>query len=297
MGMKRGEIQRKFDEIVDFAGVEQFIDTPVKRYSSGMYVRLGFAVAAHLDPDILVVDEVLAVGDTAFQKKCLGKMEDVSRQGRTVLFVSHNMFNIQNFCRRGILLEEGHVVKDAAVSEVIELYLGMGNKTGGEIVWTTPESAPGDYRARLKAVRVVSEDQVSGDVRIEKDFRVEVDFWNLEKDSHRLVSIHITNGMGVTVLTSANMPSVCLEPDPWYERKYPAGVFQSSCTIPGTLLNDGVHTISVYVNVSGAFDNIIVVRDVLSFSVVDSGSMRKEYTGPWLGAVRPRLSWRTRQIE
>ena len=253
MGMKRGEIQRKFDEIVDFAGVEQFIDTPVKRYSSGMYVRLGFAVAAHLDPDILVVDEVLAVGDTAFQKKCLGKMEDVSRQGRTVLFVSHNMFNIQNFCRRGILLEEGHVVKDAAVSEVIELYLGMGNKTGGEIVWTTPESAPGDYRARLKAVRVVSEDQVSGDVRIEKDFRVEVDFWNLEKDSHRLVSIHITNGMGVTVLTSANMPSVCLEPDPWYERKYPAGVFQSSCTIPGTLLNDGVHTISVYVNVSGSF--------------------------------------------
>ena len=295
--MKRREIQKKFDEIVSFAGVEQFIDTPVKRYSSGMYVRLGFAVAAHLEPDILIVDEVLAVGDANFQKKCLGKMEEVSQQGRTVIFVSHNMFSIQNFCRRGILLESGRIVKDGNVSEVVEHYMGSNAARSGEISWSTPESAPGDSRLRLKAVRVVSANETTGDVILENGFRVEVDYWNLEEESHRTVSVHIINAMGITVLTTSNMPSVSLEPDPWYERRYPRGVFRTVCELPGTLLNEGVYAITVYVNASGASDTIVCERDVMSFSIIDGGSMRREYSGPWLGVIRPRLAWQTKQLE
>ena len=297
MGMKQREIDSKFDEIVTFAGVEQFIDTPVKRYSSGMYVRLGFAVAAHMDPDILVVDEVLSVGDAAFQEKCLGKMEEVSSQGRTVLFVSHNMLSVQNFCRRGILLDTGRIERDDDIAGVVAHYLGKTTERTGEVAWATTETAPGDGRARLKAVRVVSNTKTTGEVIFENGFQIEADFWNLEQGSRRLISFHIVNSMGITVLTTGNFPSVSLEPDPWFERKYPRGIFRSTCTIPCSLLNEGLYSISVYINETTAYDNILIAKDILSFSIVDGGSMRKEYTGPWLGIIRPRLAWRTQQIE
>lgn len=298
MGMKRTEIQRKFDEIVDFAGVEQFIDTPVKRYSSGMYVRLGFAVAAHLDPEILIVDEVLAVGDAAFQKKCLGKMEDVAKAGRTVLFVSHNMFSVKSLCDKGVLLEAGRVKVQGEISQVVDSYLGAGAAYAGEAKWESPEQAPGDNRARLKSVRTVSEGKIAGEVDIDKDFRVEVEYWNLEPNSKRLVSIHVVNSMGVTVFTSANLPSMSSVPDPWGERRYPRGVFRSSCTVPGFLLNDGPHSITVYVNQGTATEVIFVEKDVLTFSVRETGAMRREFaSGPWLGTVRPRLQWETEQVE
>lgn len=298
LGMKRAEVLAKFDEIVSFAGVEQFIDTPVKRYSSGMYVRLGFAIAAHLDPEILIIDEVLAVGDAAFQKKCLGKMEDVSQQGRTVIFVSHSMMSIKSFCHRGVLLDKGRVKADGEISEVIEAYMGDEKKPRGEIVWDSPDSAPGDARARLRSVRTVSKGATSPVVDIDKEFQIEVEYWNLVPDSRRHISVHLMNSMGIFVLSSSNMPSVCISPDPWYSRPYPRGLFKTACTIPGLLLNEGQYTIAIYLNADQASAHILYMRDVLTFAVRETGVMRKEYpVGVWQGVIRPRLGWQTTQIE
>jgi lipopolysaccharide transport system ATP-binding protein len=296
LGMTKNDIRRKFDEIVDFSGVDKFIDTPVKRYSSGMYVRLAFAVAAHLEPEILIIDEVLAVGDAEFQKKCLGKMEDVAKEGRTIIFVSHNMIAVKQLCSHGVLLESGTVKIDGEISKVVDTYLNSGKEQTGEISWLSPESAPGDSMVRLKAVRIVCNDQVTGDVDIDKDFRIEADYLNLEPNGRRLVSFHIINAMGIMVLSSANMPSACVTPDSWYTRPYPKGEFRTSCTIPGMLLNDGLHSISIYINIAGATDIILFVKDVITFNVNDTGLMRQEYMGPWLGTVRPRLDWRTIQL-
>ena len=296
LGMKRKEIERKFDEIVEFAGVEKFIDTPLKRYSTGMQVRLAFAVAAHLETEILLVDEVLSVGDIEFQKKSLGKMRDVATGGRTVLFVSHNMLSLQNLCTRGILLESGHISMDGSITTVIDKYLDLGREQTGEVSWASPDVAPGDERVRLKAMRVVSEDRITGVVDISKEFRIEVDYWNLEAKGRRLISIHLHNSMGICLLTSSNRHSASLTPDPWYAYPYPRGLFRTSCTIPGNFLNDGPHSITVFINERTASDNIITIRDILPFMVQDTGAMRKGFTGKWIGAVRPRLDWHTAQL-
>src|SRR5919205_1058095 len=154
LGMRRAEIARKFDEMVAFAEVEKFIDTPVKRYSSGMYVRLAFAVAAHLEPEVLLVDEVLAVGDSRFQRKCIDKMQDVGKQGRTVLFVSHNMPAVTRLCPRTVLLEKGQVLRDDLSHKVVSAYLAAGLGTATAREWPDRKEAPGNDVARLRAVRV-----------------------------------------------------------------------------------------------------------------------------------------------
>jgi len=296
LGMKRVEITHKFNEIVDFSGVEKFIDTVVKRYSSGMRVRLAFAVAAHLEPEILLIDEVLAVGDAAFQKKCLGKMGDVAKGGRTVLFVSHNMFSLQNLCTRGILLESGKIAMENDITAVIEKYLNLQGQQSGEICWASPNVAPGNERIRIKGIRIVSEDVVTGEVDIAKDFRIEVEYWNLEADSRRMVSFHLYNSMGICILTSGNLPTASPNPDPWYFRRYPHGLFRTSCTIPGHLLNDGSHSISLFINGSSIIDKIIRINDVLSFNAKDMEVMQREFTGKWVGTVRPHLDWQTTQL-
>jgi len=158
LGMRRTEVNRKFDEIVEFSGVEKFLDTPVKRYSSGMYVRLAFAVAAHLEPEILIVDEVLAVGDAAFQKRCLGKMETIGRSGRTVVFVSHSMPTVTRLCSRAILLDGGHVVADGPTESIVARYLQADLGTTARREWPEPGSRPGDDVARLRSVTVVGAD-------------------------------------------------------------------------------------------------------------------------------------------
>ena len=295
LGMRRGEVGRKFDEIVEFSGVEQFIDTPVKRYSSGMQVRLAFAVAAHLEPEILVVDEVLAVGDAAFQKKCLGKMENVASEGRTVLFVSHNMLALQNLCTRAVLLTSGKIAAEGDTEAVITRYLGARGEVA-EVSWDTPDGAPGDERARLKAVRVVSRGEVTGEVEYSSEFRVEVDYWNFEPNGRRLISVHVFDAKGTLVLTSGNVPSASRSPDPWYGRAYPSGVFRTTCTFPAYLLNEGVHNLSVYLNSGFVKDTIAHLRDALSFVVKDEGIMDREFTGEWLGVVRPHLDWKTVQL-
>ena len=299
LGMRRAEITDKFDEIVDFSGVDRFIDTPVKRYSSGMYVRLAFAVAAHLDPEILLVDEVLAVGDTDFQKKCLGKMGEISKSGKTVLFVSHNMFSIRNLCSRAVLLKQGAIEEIGNVNNVVDAYLTAGaEKHLGEVRWDDPIEAPGDARLRLVAMRVVSEGQMTGEVDLDKEFQIEVEYRNLEPNARRLVSFHVHNAEGICVFTSANLHSACSVHDKWFSRLYPIGLFRTQCDVPAYLLNDGSYTVSVYINQKTAVDNVVVVKNVLQFIVRDSGTMRKEYThGKWLGVVRPRLAWRTEQLD
>jgi lipopolysaccharide transport system ATP-binding protein len=185
--MTRQEVRRKFDEIVDFAGVEQFIDTPVKRYSSGMFVRLGFAVAAHLEPEILIVDEVLAVGDAEFQKKCLGKMGSVAKEGRTVLFVSHNMVAIQTLCQSGIWLDAGHLLEQGDVSQIVSSYLhsSLVQDNISERIWPDPGSAPGNESVRLHRISVQPEDGKPGNmITMQTPMRIEVDYWNLLPTVH-----------------------------------------------------------------------------------------------------------------
>jgi lipopolysaccharide transport system ATP-binding protein len=206
LGMKRAEIDRKFDEIVAFAEIERFLDTPVKRYSSGMYVRLAFAVAAHLEPEILLVDEVLAVGDASFQKKCLNKMQDVGQEGRTVLFVSHNMPAITRLCPRTVLLENGKVVQDGPSQRAISIYLESGHGTTAIREWTDLSKAPGNKVVRLCAVRIRKEDgQITDSVDIRRPVRIEMEYEVLEPGYVLVPNYHLTNEEGVHVFATADL--------------------------------------------------------------------------------------------
>lgn len=295
LGMTKKEIDMKFDKIVEFAELEKFLDTPVKRYSSGMYVRLAFAVAAHLEPEILLVDEVLAVGDYEFQKKCLQKMDKVSHEGRTVLYVSHNMASVIKLCTRTILLDLGKIVMAGPTLNIVEKYIGMRKEDSSEVIWENPANAPGDDIARLHGVRILSmESKPISEADIDKDILVELSYWNLKEDVKLLASIHLVNSQGITVLTTLNMPSANVKPDPWYGRPSPKGLFRSVCRIPGNFLNEGVYFINAYVaSLAGAITAHVAEEQVVSFDVIDTGVMRKEFSDTWLGVVRPRLDWST----
>jgi len=298
LGMTRKEIDRKFDQIVDFSGIEKFINTPVKRYSSGMWVRLGFAVAAHLEPEILLVDEVLAVGDIEFRKKCLGKMGDISREGRTVVLVSHNMPSIMDLCQRVILLDAGEVVKDGQVAEVVQYYLETARSAGGEVVWPDPAQAPGNDIVHLHAARIL-QDGIEGptaDVDISKEVLIQITYWNLREGALLYPAIWLRDKMGTFVLASSNHKSASLTDDPWYGRPHPIGLFESICRIPGNFLNEGLYSVTVIVG-KGISDTQILEDYVLSFHVHDTGEMRKEFHGSWAGVVRPKLAWHTEYIE
>ena len=296
LGMSREEIKQKFDEIVEFAEVEKFIDTPVKRYSSGMYMRLAFAVAAHLEPEILLVDEVLAVGDAAFQKKCLGKMSEVAQHGRTVLFVSHNMTAVSQLCPRAIMLKGGRVARDGRTSEVVAEYLRSGG--GGEVRWEDPSEAPGNSRARLHAVRTVSKGEVAADVDIDQEVRVEVEFWSYVPGARNLcVTIYLLDGLGNTVLSTANTPNANLVRDDWYGHPHEPGLWRAVCTLPANFLNEGLYYISVYVATLGPLCIEVNAPQLISFNVFDTGVMREAGGGSaWHGVIRVRLPWRTEMV-
>ncbi len=295
LGMRRREIDRKFDEIVAFSEIEKFLDTPVKHYSSGMYIRLAFAVAAHLEAEVLLVDEVLAVGDAVFQKKCLGKMGDVTKEGRTVLFVSHNLGAVANLCPRTVLLSEGRRCADGPSGEVIAQYIDAGRATEGERVWSDERTAPGNSKLRLRAVRIVCDGKVTSDVDIQKDTEVLIDFRNLKQDAQVSVSIHLIDRMGVRVLASTNMHSANLGRDVWFGRPAPVGMYRSTCVLPGNFLNDGPYSISVYL-LTDVMNIEVTAEEVISFTVHDSGGMRKEFGGSWIGVVRPKLAWHTEYL-
>jgi len=291
LGMKKVEIDAKFDEIVVFAEIDQFIDTPVKHYSSGMYMRLAFAVAAHLETEILLVDEVLAVGDMRFQRKCLNKMQDIGKHGRTVLFVSHNMPAISNLCQRTILLNEGEIIQDGPSHQVVGRYLSEG--FGGSAVreWPDPTKAPGNEVARLCAVRVRLRDgQIANNVDIREPIAIEVEFDVLKPNNILLPHLGFWNEQGICAFIS-------LDSDPeWKGKPRPTGRYISSVTIPGNFLAAGIMYLNLAICTLEPFHLFIHERGVVAFQVLDSldrNTARGDYTGAMLGVVRPLLEWNT----
>ena len=297
LGMTRREISRKFDEIVAFSEVERFLDTAVKYYSSGMYVRLAFSVAAHLEPEILIVDEVLAVGDGAFQQKCMGKMGAASRQGKTVLIVSHSLPVITNLCQRAILLDAGQVTAVGTPAEVVRQYLANVRSASGEVIWNSLDTAPGTDMVKIHAVKIVQEgiDGPTADVDIAKDIAIQISYWNLVPDQQLYAVIWLKDSNGTFILSTSNVKSISSTDDPWYGVPQPAGLYQSTCVIPGNFLNEARYVISVIIG-RVPLKTTIVEESVLTFDVHDTGAMREEFFGSWAGPViRPRLPWSTVQ--
>jgi lipopolysaccharide transport system ATP-binding protein len=294
LGMRKVEIDKKFDEIVAFSEMERFLDTPVKHYSSGMYTRLAFAVAAHLEPEILVIDEVLAVGDANFQKKCLDKMENVGRQGRTVLFVSHNMPAIIRLCPRAILMKEGRVAMDGPAHKVSAAYLDTGLETTAAREWPVREDAPGDSTVRLRAVRVRDrEGRVSDLIDVREPVRVEIEYEVLKPGQRLSASVVVNNDEGVCVFSSTDM-----SPESIYRQDTSfVGRRVTTCEIPGNLMAEGSFTLSaaVYAILDGIHGHVST-HDIVGFRVFDpieGDSARGIYTGPVMGVTRPKLTWTT----
>ena len=291
LGMTRLEIERKFDEIVDFAEVEKFIDTPVKHYSTGMNLRLAFAVAAHLEPGILIVDEVLAVGDTSFQKKCLNKMEDVGQHGRTVLFVSHNMPAVTRLCERTILLDNGRVLADGPAHQIVSTYLNSGLGTTAEREWPDEAAAPGGEVCRLRAVRARTEDgRISDAMDIRRPVCIEMEYDVLEDEHVVMPSYMAMNEEGVIVFSAIDQDRT------WRQRVRPSGRYVSTSWIPGNFLAEGTLFISAYLATLNPFCKQAQAKDAVAFQVIDSldgDSARADWGGQVWGVVRPALEWRT----
>jgi len=277
LGMTKTEINRKFDEIVSFSEIERFLDTPVKRYSSGMYVRLAFAVAAHLEPEILIVDEVLAVGDAAFQKKCLGKMQDVSSGGRTVLFVSHNMTAVKELCNRAIWLDGGCLVNSGKTDAIVTQYLHENARSIHEQEWPNRDTAPGNDKVRLRRASLAMEDG-GGPISIRTPVQIEIEYWNALPGAELLVSLYLYNIDGTCVFNSDSSPCI-----------YPSGVIREICHIPGNLLNDGTYRVAITI-VKDRFHGIYRLEDLLVFDVQDV-EREVHWYGKWDGVVRPELDW------
>jgi len=290
LGMKRGEIDRKFDEILDFSEVEQFIDTPVKRYSSGMYVRLAFAVAAHLEPEILVVDEVLAVGDVEFQKKCLGKMGDVAREeGRTVLFVSHNMSAILRLTQESIVLEKGHLVMRASTAEAVDYYLSGGNAQAGERIWDVDEVPPDATPFRPISLRLLDKaGKIVDTVRSTEAFKIEMEYALSAPLTGLRIGIYLSTARGEYVLTSFDTD------DQKHFEKHgsrPAGHYVSGCMLPPDFLNGGRYTLGVNAS-SYRVRRYFMDEQALTFNVDTSGAPGMQWAEPRPGILRPRLEWK-----
>jgi lipopolysaccharide transport system ATP-binding protein len=291
LGMRRAEIRQKFDEIVAFSEVERFIDTPVKHYSSGMYMRLAFAVSAHMDPEILLVDEALAVGDAAFQAKCISKMSDVARSGRTVVFVTHNMSSVRSLCHRVIWLNHGQIAGVGDPDEVVASYLQTSYTTWREQRWEEADEAPGNDQIRIHAARIRPEGGTPDDrISISTPLEIEVEYWNLEDDAPLGMSIQLINEHDVVVFDARPI----LERD-WQGRPYPAGHFRDVCHIPAGLLNDGRHRVEVQFHYYKT--NVIYSHhELLIFDIEDDIDRRDEWWGRWHGAIRPNFPWRTELV-
>jgi lipopolysaccharide transport system ATP-binding protein len=280
LGMKRHEIQRQFDEIVAFSGVEQFLDTPVKRYSSGMYVRLGFAIAAHLNPEILIIDEVLAVGDADFQKKCLGKMRDVSASGRTILFVSHNLTAVQALCNKAFYFEHGQLLMQGETASVVTNYLSHNSATSLERTWTADDALRDDEdTVRFKRVAIEPaylDGQKHIDVRTA--FKIRTDFWNNEAGAILNVSLHVYSLTGECVFNLGTKA-----------RAFDKGVVSAALEVPGYFLNDGSYIVSIML-VKDTSTVLYYLTEALTFEIEDYREGTTWY-GKWPGYVRPQFNY------
>jgi lipopolysaccharide transport system ATP-binding protein len=290
LGMKKREVDRKFDEIVDFSGVERFLDTPVKRYSSGMRVRLAFAVAAHLEPEILIIDEVLAVGDAAFQRKCLDKMEDVGKHGRTVLFVSHNMPAVTRLCERVILLDDGCLVADGPSQKTVSAYLDSGQGTTALREWPA-EKAPGRDVAHLRAVRVIDRKGTLVDaIDIREEVGLQMEYEVKKPDQVLLPLFYVFNDEGVNVFGTLDQDVA------WRGRPRPEGRYFSTAWIPGNFLSEGTFFINCSLMTLNPNINQFWERQAVAFHVIDrmdGSTARGVWSGEIGGVVRPILEWTT----
>lgn len=276
LGMTREEIKTKFDEIVTFSGIEKFIDTPVKRYSSGMYVRLAFSVAAHLEPDILIIDEVLAVGDVEFQKKCMGKMQDVSNEkGRTILFVSHNMAAITNLCSKAIWLEKGTVQKTGAAKEVVKSYLEKFAKPNLPKEWNEPSVAPGNDLVRLKKTSVEANEQSF--ISVATAVKISCEFWCFAEGFSINVNMRLDAEHGECVF---NLGSSSVQAQ--------RSIMQLDVIIPARLLNNQTYSVSLTV-VKNHSEPIFEFSNCLSLDVQDE-RQNMNYFGAWPGVIRPVIN-------
>jgi len=291
MGMTKAEIRKKFDEIVDFAGVERYIDTPVKRYSSGMTVRLGFSVAAHLEPEILVVDEVLAVGDAEFQKKAIGKMQDVSgKEGRTVLFVSHNMSAVRNLCQKAILLENGNVGLYDCANIVVQYYLSSNINSTTAKYWHF-DQAPSNQHAKILSVKLADiNGELLKELNTEIEIFVEIDYYILNDNEYVGLTMLLLDGDNNIIFSSINNHE-----KEYYGKPLRKGCYRSICMIPLNFLNSISYSIDIIL-FSRNYTSTIRVSHVLAFNLEDKGFLRKDYFGGFEGVIRPLLNWRTIKI-
>jgi lipopolysaccharide transport system ATP-binding protein len=291
LGMSQSIIKSKFDEIVDFSGVEEFLDTPVKHYSSGMYVRLAFAVAANLEPEVLLVDEVLAVGDASFQKKCMSKMNAIGDEGRTIVFVSHNMGAITRLCKRAILLKDGQIIDDGPAADVVAKYMTSGISKVGSRDWYNETKKFGDEIVQLLAIRVrdkngaiIDTTDIRNPVVIEMEFEVMKDGYNF------LPHFHLFNEAGINMMTIVDLDKE------WQKKVRPKGIYRTSVIIKGNLFSE----CTVFIHANMLSLNPLVTHfsapDVVAFQVFDTlegDSARGEYGGPLKGIVRPAFEWQT----
>jgi lipopolysaccharide transport system ATP-binding protein len=288
LGMRRNEIDRKFDEMVAFSEVEKFIDTPVKRYSSGMYLRLAFAVAAHLEPEILVVDEVLAVGDAEFQRKCMGKMSDVAHEGRTVLFVSHNMSAILRLTEETIVLDKGQLVMRAASPVAVDHYLSSGYAQIGEHVWTADEIPADSDPFRPVALRVRdAKGRVADTIRSTEPATIEIEYELRRPITGLRLGIYLMTTRGEFVFTSFDTDDAA-QYDRFHVR--PAGHFISRCAIPGDFLNEGRYVLGFNAS-TYQIKRYFQDEQALTFNVDASGAPGMQWAEIRLGPLRPRMEW------
>jgi lipopolysaccharide transport system ATP-binding protein len=294
LGMRRSEIDSKFDEMVEFSEVGQFIDTPVKRYSSGMYLRLAFAVAAHLEPEILVVDEVLAVGDAEFQRKCLGKMSDVAQQGRTVLFVSHNMSAILRLTQEAIVLKKGKLIKRAPTAEAVDFYLSSGQAESGQRVWEADEIPAASAPFKPVAVRIKERSgNIVDTIRSTEPLNVE---WEYQLDAPVTglrVGMYLSTMRGEYVFTAFDTDDA-----KQYEQfgaRQP-GRYISRCEIPPDFFNEGRYSLGVNASSFGV-KRYFMDENALSFNVDITGAPGTQWPELRQGPIRPRLSWKIEKID
>jgi lipopolysaccharide transport system ATP-binding protein len=288
LGMRKSEINQKLDEIIAFSGVERYIDTPVKRYSSGMYVRLAFAVAAHLDSDVLIIDEVLAVGDMDFQKKCIGKMKDVStNEGRTVLFVSHNMDAIARLCNKCIYLVNGQVAGIGSTDSIIQQYIGSETSISSRIDFGKSGKVPGNSNVRLLEAQVITEEfENKLNFQIDEKIGMNLTFEVLEKTDDLVCGFNLYNQQDVHILSSHDTLNA--------DREYTPGVYQTTVWLPANFLSEGIHYCGIAMMSYRPFK--VHFHDIgnIGFNVSDKQTgetVRGEYTGVFPGVIRPMLTW------
>ena len=288
LGLTRRDIAKRFDAIVEFSGVEKFLDVPVKRYSSGMFVRLAFSVAAHVEPSVLVIDEVLAVGDAEFQAKCLGRMSELADGGRTVFFVSHSMPAVQRLCTRALYLDAGRIAADGRPAEVINAYLGSGGSgSSGERFWDDPAKAPGDDDVRLRSVRVLdSAGEPADHARLDAPLEIKLTWWVL-RGKAVTPHLHFRNEDNLLLFVSLGDPT-----PPGAD-----GVARAVCRVPANLFSEGRIYLLVGLATFAPPADHVYESDVVSFLMVENtdgwSPTRKEFAKDMPGLVRPLLEWKS----